>query len=85
MNKIFFLIGFLLTTIVQSQVIKKVEPSFWWAGMEYNQVQVLVYGTGIAEYTPEIHKSLVKLVNSERSENKNYFKFGLFTSFPRNF
>ncbi|MDG1804502.1 glycoside hydrolase family 13 protein [Flavicella sp.] len=62
---------------MQSQIIKKVEPAFWWADMKYNQVQVMVYGTGISNYTPVVKDKLVRLVSVDKSENKNYLFLNL--------
>ena len=62
---------------MQSQIIKKIEPAFWWADMKYNQVQVMVYGTGISNYTPVVKDKLVRLVSVDKSENKNYLFLNL--------
>jgi len=77
MKKFFLLIILVASIGVQSQIIQKVEPSSWWADMEYMNVQVLVYGTGIADYTPEINDNLVRLIGVERSKNKNYLFLNL--------
>ncbi|MFT4830690.1 MAG: glycosidase [Psychroserpens sp.] len=50
--------------------IDRVEPPFWWSGMKNTQVQVMLYGKGIASYTPEI-KGL-RIESEERTENANY-------------
>ena len=34
--------------------IDRLEPAFWWAGMENSELQLLVYGEGISELRPEI-------------------------------
>jgi glycosidase len=77
MNKKFFFITLFLVSFLNAQVIKKVEPAFWWAGMEHNEIQLLVYGENLSEYTPRINNSLVSLVSVERSENKNYLFLNL--------
>jgi hypothetical protein len=76
MRNIFF-IALFLVSVVNAQVIKKVEPSFWWTDMEHHEIQLLVYGEKIAEYTPRVKNSLVSLVSVERSENKNYLFLNL--------
>ncbi|MEH6406441.1 MAG: cyclomaltodextrinase N-terminal domain-containing protein, partial [Leeuwenhoekiella sp.] len=30
--------------------IEKVEPPFWWAGMQKSELQILFYGKNIADY-----------------------------------
>lgn len=77
MRKPFTVFVLLISIVMQSQIIKKVEPAFWWADMKYNQVQVMVYGTGISNYTPVVKDKLVRLVSVDKSENKNYLFLNL--------
>lgn len=77
MRKPFTVFVLLISIVMQSQIIKKVEPAFWWANMKYNQVQVMVYGTGISNYTPVVKDKLVRLVSVDKSENKNYLFLNL--------
>lgn len=77
MKKPFTVFILLISVVMQSQIIKKIEPAFWWADMKYNQVQVMVYGTGISNYTPVVKDKLVRLVSVDKSENKNYLFLNL--------
>jgi glycosidase len=52
--------------------IQKVEPPFWWTGMENPDLQLLVYGKGIGLTTPSIEYPGLVLVESKTVENQNY-------------
>ncbi|MFC2127972.1 glycoside hydrolase family 13 protein [Bacteroidota bacterium] len=77
MRKGIFISLLLLSSLINAQIVEKVEPAFWWADMEYNKIQLLVYGKNISEYSPSIEQSLVSLVSIDRSENKNYLFLNL--------
>ncbi|MGB1831902.1 MAG: cyclomaltodextrinase N-terminal domain-containing protein, partial [Flavobacteriaceae bacterium] len=34
--------------------IERIEPPFWWKGMENTQLQLMLYGQQIADYQVEI-------------------------------
>lgn len=68
-----FIIILLFTSLmVKAQKIERVEPPNWWAGMKYNQVELMIYGDGISEFTPSIEHSNISIKNIVRTENKNY-------------
>lgn len=52
--------------------LEKMEPTFWWVGMENPEVQVLIYGKGIAAFTPSVSYPGVELLNVVKVENPNY-------------
>ena len=52
--------------------VQKIEPPFWWAGMNNQQLQILVYGEDIADLTPEINYAGILLQKVVRVENPNY-------------
>ncbi|MFT3995182.1 MAG: glycoside hydrolase family 13 protein [Dysgonomonas sp.] len=67
----------LLFAIVCAQLtyaidIKKVEPSFWWAGMKNTELQVLLYGVNIGKSNISIDSKDVKLRETVQLENPNY-------------
>lgn len=47
MKKILYLL--LIVSITAFAQIKKVEPPFWWAGMENTELQIMLYGNKIAK------------------------------------
>ena len=49
--------------------IERVEPPFWWEGMQYSQVQVLLYGKNISKYRVE---SDLPITNVLKTDNPNY-------------
>ncbi len=54
-----------------SQVVKRVDPPFWWTGMKNPNLQIMIYGDQIADYQITLDQSnLLKKVN--KVENKNY-------------
>ncbi|MDP3312454.1 glycoside hydrolase family 13 protein [Lutibacter sp.] len=70
-NSSFLFLLFVGLTI-RGQQIEKIEPPYWWAGMKHNQVELLVYGKNISEFTPSIKNESVLLKNVVKAENPNY-------------
>jgi glycosidase len=68
------LILFGISTSLQSQEIelKKVEPPFWWIGMNDPTLQLLVYGKGISLTNPVIKYKDVEITNTRSVANPNY-------------
>ena len=63
----------LLFSIVMLQAQQlTVEPSFWWSGMQEPELQLMIYGEGIANYTPTISSNDVTLKESVRLSSPNY-------------
>lgn len=52
--------------------ILHLEPPFWWAGMNNQNLQLLVYGVNIAELTPQLSYPGVKIKEIVKVENPNY-------------
>ncbi|OAB78708.1 glycoside hydrolase family 13 protein [Cochleicola gelatinilyticus] len=50
--------------------IDRLEPPFWWAGMEHNEVQLVCYGNNIAAY--EVASEDLKILEVKKVENPNY-------------
>ena len=62
---------FAFAKAVQAQSIERIEPPFWWAGMEHSQVEVMFYGKNIANYSGEI-ESKFPIINIRKTDNFNY-------------
>src|SRR5690554_6658729 len=58
--------------IAEAQKVDRVEPAFWWAGMQHEELQLLVYGKDISEALPEINYDGVELVKVHKADNPNY-------------
>jgi len=74
MKKHVLLISFLLfATVSFTQVkINKVEPPYWWVGMNSTDLQLLIHGDNISEYNLEIKNSQVKIKKVHQAESANY-------------
>ena len=68
MKYIVILMGLFSFFNTQAQ-IERVEPPFWWEGMQYAEVQILLYGKNIAQYRVE---SDLPITNVLKTENPNY-------------
>ena len=66
------LIIFLLfmTSIANAQ-IEKVEPPFWYAGMQHSAVQILFYGKDISQYQVSASNNIA-ITDIKKTENPNY-------------
>ena len=57
---------------VSATVVKKVAPTFWWAGMKNPQLQVLLYGDNISSANVSISSKDILLKDVVKQENPNY-------------
>lgn len=71
--------GLLAITILFSSAIfaqkvnpERVEPPFWWTGMQHPELQLLVYGENISMTNPEITYPGVTLTGISKLESPNY-------------
>lgn len=64
---------FILSTAIYSQISSlRIEPPFWWAGMKDPSLQLLVYGTGVAEANVIVGKPGITLVQVRRADHPDY-------------
>lgn len=68
-NLLFFM---LLHQIMYAQSNLKVEPPFWWTGMNLNEIQLVIYGENIGDLEPQISNTEAKLLETTRPENQHY-------------
>ncbi|MCC4212276.1 glycoside hydrolase family 13 protein [Leeuwenhoekiella parthenopeia] len=67
-----FSLGILLVFSVMAQAqIARVEPPFWWEGMQRDSLQLLVYGKDIASYEVEASAEM-PILEVTKTENPNY-------------
>lgn len=52
--------------------LRRVEPAFWWAGMQNPNLQLLAYGKQISDLRPVINYPGVRLIQTVSVENPNY-------------
>lgn len=60
------------TNILAQSEITRTEPPNWWIGMEYNTIEILLYGKNISQLTPFIEYKGVKLISHQSYQNPNY-------------
>jgi len=77
---LFALIGLPASALAQANHIERIEPANWWVGMKSDQLQLMVHGSGIAGYTPELAYSGVRIKSVQRVENPNYLFVNLVIS-----
>ena len=53
-----------------AQNVEKIEPPFWWSGMEHNKVQLLCYGKDIAQF--EVVAKGITISEVKKTDNPNY-------------
>ena len=52
--------------------IEHLEPSFWWAGMQSEKLELMVHGDGIGDLEPSLAFPGVTIENVYRPDNPNY-------------
>ncbi|TAE51646.1 MAG: alpha-amylase, partial [Bacteroidetes bacterium] len=62
----------LLTAMAQEPAISRVDPPFWWIGMQEKKVELMVYGKRASAFKASINYPGVRLVQSSTVENPNY-------------
>ncbi|MBP2616175.1 glycoside hydrolase family 13 protein [Chryseobacterium jejuense] len=67
----FFALSAASIAFSQSTMLEKVEPAFWWKGMKNPELQILVYGKGIANNEISLSDG-VQIKNIQKVENPNY-------------
>ncbi len=59
-------------TIDAKYKIDRLEPAFWWAGMENSELQIMAYGPNISDLRPSIDYPGVSIERSTLVESPNY-------------
>lgn len=57
---------------VTARPLERVEPAFWWVGMQHPQLQLLVYGQEIGQAQPSIAYAGVRIDRVTRVQSPNY-------------
>ncbi|MGV8945562.1 MAG: glycoside hydrolase family 13 protein [Lutibacter sp.] len=77
MKNLFFLILLILGSSLYAQNIERVEPPNWWVGMENHQLELLIYGKDIAQFSPSIDHKNIRILDIKKTENNNYLFLNL--------
>lgn len=72
MKKYLLIAVLFLTFSLQAQKVKKIEPPFWWTGMNNNQLELLIYGDDIASYKPSVENKNIIITGVKKTENSHY-------------
>lgn len=68
MKKLLFFLFLTISTFAQ---LEKVEPPFWYAGMNLSKIQIMFYGKNIAENKVSVSNK-IKIIAIKKTENANY-------------
>ncbi len=68
---VFFLVIFIFSS-AQEIKVNKIEPPNWWVGMNYNQVQLMVYGENLKDIDAKFDNDEIKVVKVHEIENPTY-------------
>ncbi|MDY8138183.1 glycoside hydrolase family 13 protein [Aquimarina sp. 2201CG5-10] len=68
-SKLIVLLAWCFIAVAHAQV-EKIEPPFWWSGMQHNELQLMCYGKDIAKYDVEIEG--IEVSDIIKTENPNY-------------
>ncbi|REC46433.1 glycoside hydrolase family 13 protein [Chryseobacterium pennipullorum] len=72
MKKLYCIIALSAASAAFSQkALERVEPSFWWKGMKNPELQILVYGKGIAGQEISLSDG-IQIKDLQKVENPNY-------------
>lgn len=69
------LAALLASTAQQAQALaplERIEPAFWWVGMQHDRLQLMVHGEHIADYQAQLNYPGVQLLGVQRLSNPNY-------------
>ncbi len=74
MKKIIVIFLCLFSPLVFSntQPFWHLEPANWWVGMKWNQVELMVHGSSIANTNPAVNYSGVSILEIAKTDNPNY-------------
>ncbi|WP_115373103.1 glycoside hydrolase family 13 protein [Adhaeribacter pallidiroseus] len=75
MKRVLFTITLLILGVngyAQIPALERIEPAFWWTGMQNPKLQLIVHGKNIAERTVTIAYPGVQLTQVHKVQNPNY-------------
>lgn len=64
--------------LAQELQIQRIDPTNWWVGMKNPNIQLLVYGKGIADCSVQINYPGIVLQSIQKVENPNYLFLDIF-------
>ena len=77
MKNISILLLLILGSSLYAQKIDRIEPPFWYVGMNQNQLELLIYGKDISQFTVSIDNKNIEILDIKKTENRNYLFLNL--------
>ncbi|MDP3359165.1 MAG: glycoside hydrolase family 13 protein [Lutibacter sp.] len=77
MKKIILLFVIVFNLSCYAQKIERIEPPFWYVGMNQNQLELLIYGKDIAQFTLSIDNKNIQILDIKKTNNSNYLFLNL--------
>ncbi len=77
MKNLLFLLLLILGGSSYAQKIDRIEPAYWWVGMENNQLELLIYGKDIAQFTPSVSNNNIQILAVKKTGYNNYLFLNL--------
>ncbi|GAB4312169.1 MAG: glycoside hydrolase family 13 protein [Bacteroidales bacterium] len=73
-RKISIVAFFILTGLILrgQEVVERIEPPNWWAGMEDDTLQIMLYGNDLANLNVELNGEGISLIETARVESPDY-------------
>lgn len=68
--KLFLSSLFFCVTLAVFGQVERVEPPFWWAGMQHSEVQILCYGKDISQFDVSVNG--LEITEVQKTTNPNY-------------
>ncbi len=59
-------------SIIQAQLIERMEPPFWWTGMQNSNLQILLKGQDISMYNIAVDSKDAELLSIDTADSPNY-------------
>ncbi len=74
MKKVFLILGTLLLSLstYAAMNVNKIDPPFWYTGMQNPELQLMVYGEGIGNAAVSVNYPGVSLSSTVKLESNNY-------------
>jgi glycosidase len=69
---LFILLCICVSPVVSQPELNRVEPPFWWAGMQDTSLQILLYGSNLSELDAKTDDPGVVISRREATGNPNY-------------
>ncbi len=77
MKNLSFLLILIIGSALYAQKIDRIEPPSWWVGMNQNQLELLIYGKDISQFTVSIDNKNIQILDIKKTENRNYLFLNL--------